>query len=116
MARREDTPADALVEAAITRVLQAEHAARLAGEAAHEQAAASVGEAHARAREIARRAERRVDRYRLAIERRVESEQRQIETEIGALARAAGEDRDVVRRGADAVATLAAELSGGDRD
>jgi hypothetical protein len=114
--RREGTPSDALVEAAIARVLEAERAARLAGEAAREQAAVSVREAHAWAQEIARRAERRIGRYRLVIDQRVGSEQRQIEAEIGALARAAGEDRDVVRRGADAVAILAAELSGGDRD
>lgn len=112
----EGTPSDALVEAAITRVLETERAARAAAESAREEAAARIQSAHAQALEIARRAERRIDRYQLALERRVEAEGREIESGIDALARAAGEDGDIVRREADAVEALAAELSGGDRD
>jgi len=109
-------PSDELIERAIARVLEAEREARAATEAARVDAKARVERARSQAIEIARRAERRIARYQSAIEQSVEAERRDIEAQIGALAHAAGEDPHSLRREADAVETLVAELTGGDRD
>jgi len=109
-------PSDDLIERAIARVLDAEREARAATEAAREGAKARIEGARSRAIEIARRAERRIGRYQSAVERSVEAERRDIEAQIGALAHAAGEDPQILRREADAVETLVAELTGGDHD
>jgi len=109
-------PSDELIERAIARVLEAEREARAATEAARVDAKARVERARSQAIEIARRAERRIARYQSAIEQSVEAERRDIEAQIGALAHAAGEDPHILRREADAVETLVAELTGGDRD
>lgn len=116
MERSDAAPSDSLIEAAIARVLGAEREARAATEAARGQATARIESARTQAIAIARRAERRISRYRAATEQRVEAERREIEAQIGALAHAAGEDPQIVRREADAVETLVAELTGGDHD
>lgn len=116
MARGEGSSADALVEAAIARVLEAERAAHRAAGTAREQAAVRIRDAHAQALGIARRAERRIGRYRAAIEQRVDAERRGVEAQIGALAHSAGDDPQILRREADAVERLVAELTGGDHD
>ena len=116
MAQSEAAPSDSLIEAAISRVLEAERDARAAAEAARVQAADRVENARTRTIAIARRAERRIRRYQHAIEQRVELERHAVEGEIAALAHAAGEDPQTLRREADAVETLVAELTGGDRD
>jgi len=109
-------PSDDVIERAIERVLEAEREARAAAEAARADAKARIDRARSQAIEIARRAERRIGRYQSAVERNVEAERRDIEAQIGALAHAAGEDPHILRREADAVETLVAELTGGDRD
>jgi hypothetical protein len=114
--RPDAPPAEGLVETAIGRVLDAERNARAATEAARGQATVRIASARTLAIEIARRAERRIGRYRAAIEQRVDAERREIETQIGALARAAGDDSQILRREAHAVEALVAELTGGDHD
>lgn len=109
-------PSDDLIEAAIARVLEAERMAREATEAARDDAEARIERARSQAIEIARRAERRIGRYQFVIEQRIEAERRETEAQIGALAHAAGEDPQILRREADAVETLVAELTGGDHD
>jgi len=116
VAHPDAAPSDSLIEVAIARVLAAERDARAATNAAREQAAAQIDVARTRAIEVARRAERRIAAYQLAMERRIDAERGEIEAQIGALARAAGDDPLIIRREADAVETLAAELTGGDHD
>ncbi|MCG6874556.1 MAG: hypothetical protein LJE97_05650 [Betaproteobacteria bacterium] len=116
MVNPDAAPSDDLIESAIARVLEAEREAREATEAAREDARARIEHARSQAIEIARRAERRIRRYQSMIEQRVEAERREIEAQIGALAHAAGEDPQILRREADAVETLVAELTGGDHD
>jgi vacuolar-type H+-ATPase subunit H len=110
------SPSDNLIEAAITRVLEAEREAHAATEGAREQASVRIESARSRGIEIARRAERWIGRYQAAIEQRVQAEGREIEVQISALAHATGEDPQILRREAEAVEHLAAELTGGDHD
>lgn len=112
------------VEAAIMRVLEAERAARAAAEDAHRHAAERVEQARARAAQVAKRAERRIRRIHSAFERRVAAEEASVEAEISALAEAEVTDAQSRLVEVDAVAQLAAALTGaapgdersGDRD
>jgi hypothetical protein len=103
------------VEAAIMRVLEAERAARTAAEEAHRQAAERVERARAEATEVAKRAERRIRRIQSAFERRVAAEKRAVEAEIAALVEAEVTDAQTRLVEVDAVARLAAALTGGDQ-
>jgi hypothetical protein len=116
MVRPGAKPSDSEIEAAIGRVLKAEQDARDATAAARDEAATRIDAARSAARALAHRAERRISRIRRAFEQRVRAAQCEIDAEIAALARSAGEDPHVLRREADAVEILAAELTGGDRD
>lgn len=109
-------PSDSEIEEAIGRVLRAEQDARVATEVARAEAAARIEVARSVASELARRAERRIGLIRSAFEQRVRTAQRGVDAEIAALAQSAGEDAHVLRREADAVETLAAELTGGGHD
>jgi hypothetical protein len=111
-----DTPGTAVpVETAIMRVLEAERAARAAAEDAHRQAAERVEQARAQATQVAKRAERRIRRIQSAFERRVAAEEAAVEAEIGALVEAEVTDAQTRLVEVDAVARLAAALTGGGR-
>jgi hypothetical protein len=116
MLRPAAKPSDTEIEGAIARVLKAEQDARDATVAARSEAAEKVDAARIAASGLAHRAERRIRRIRRAFEERAQAAQREIAGEIAALARSAGEEAHALRREADAVEILAAELTGGDHD
>jgi vacuolar-type H+-ATPase subunit H len=103
----------AVAEAAIARVLQAEQDARVAIEQCERDAASLVADARRRSREVAERAEARIARLQArmsaAAARRLEA----IEREAAALAADRSPDPALRSRIEGAVAALAAELAEG---
>jgi hypothetical protein len=104
-------PHDA-VEAAIVRVLDAEHAARLAVAATERAAGATIEEARAAARAVALRTEVRLRAVRSAFERRTATEVAALDALAAEAALPHGLDADLLARIDAAVAALAARLTG----
>lgn len=114
MANPDRSLPDNAVEAAIARVLDAEHAARDAVRGAEQEAVETNEAARATARAVAERTERRIGRVRAAFESRTAAEVAAIDAaamEAGARHELA--DDELLRLDA-AVAALAARLAGGE--
>jgi hypothetical protein len=99
-------------EAAIAQVLAAERAGREAIASAHVEAAHIGEQARAQARALAERTQRRMRRLRAAFERRTDAEVAALQTQADALAAPHELDSDEAARVDDAVARLAAQLTG----
>jgi hypothetical protein len=112
MTRDRVTPDDA-VEAAIARVLDAEHEARDAVRDAGDAAAAQVEHARAVARAIAERAERRIGAVRARFERKTAAEVAALDAEAADAGTPHELGPDDHARLDAAIAELAARLTGG---
>jgi vacuolar-type H+-ATPase subunit H len=113
MKRDRRPPSDADVDAAISRVLAAEQAAREAIAATERESDALIDAARADARAIGERTERRIRVARERFEAKVEQEVDAIRREAAALETRHVPTADEVARVERAVRTLAAELTGG---
>lgn len=99
-------------EAAIAQVLAAERAARDAMAAVHDEAAHIGEQARAQARTLAERTQRRIRRLRAAFERRTDAEVAALRAQADALAAPHEPGSDEAARVDEAVARLAAQLTG----
>jgi hypothetical protein len=113
MALKDPRNADSAVEAAVARVLQAEHDARAAIDDARAQAARIAEQARAQARQCAERARQRVARGQAALERRLQADLAAIEAAGRALPEHDEPDAGARARLDAAVHALAAALTGG---
>ena len=104
---------DAAIEAAITRVLDAETAARADVVRARGEAAEIAEHARDRARRIAVHADRRIHRLRAAFAARVSAEVADLEAEADALGAAHVVTPEEIERVEQAVAALARDMTGG---
>ena len=105
-------PPNDAVEAAIVRVLDAEHAARQAIAATEQAAVATIEEARAAARAVALRTEARIRAVRSAFERRTAAEVAALDAAAAEAALPHALDGDLLARIDAAVAALAARLAG----
>jgi hypothetical protein len=113
MSSGESLPENETVERAIARVLEAERLARVGIADARREGVETNETARATARAIAERTERRIGRVRARFEQRIAAEVAALETAAAALDmryEPNAADRACLGR---AVATLAAELTGG---
>jgi hypothetical protein len=113
MSSGESLPENETVERAIARVLEVERFARVAIADARREGAEMNERARATTRAIAERTERRIGRVRARFEQRIAAEVAALETAAAALDtryEPNAADRACLGR---AVATLAAELTGG---
>jgi hypothetical protein len=104
---------DSAVEAAISRVLEAEAEALAAIEAARRDGAKLVAEASAAAEAVKARSERRIRALTIAFERALQKEIDDLDRKIAGLSVAAIEEATDQAAVSRAVALLAAALSGG---
>jgi vacuolar-type H+-ATPase subunit H len=112
MEPRAQLPASPEVDAAITRVLAAEQAARAEVEQCKRDAERTLEEAHRRAREIAERAARRAARVHRWTDEAIAARIAALESRRAALLQSAQEEDDGSAL-ARAVERLADELAGG---
>lgn len=103
---------DPSMDDAILSVLQAEQAARAAVDASAAQADALTADARRRARSIAERGARRVDRVHRAVERTIATRLEALEHERAELPRTSAPPPDEGERLANAIELLADELAG----
>jgi hypothetical protein len=113
-----DTPTLSLptVEAGMRRVLEAESAARASIMSCEQEAARAIAQARARARRIAQRADGRISAIRIHCTRRIARELAELRARTERRDDALGPDAAGQARIAQAVAQLAARLTGAESE
>jgi hypothetical protein len=99
-------------EAAASRVLEAEHAARAQVAQCEIEAARRVSEANARAQALHERSEARLARLKTRMSVQAQKRLHQIQTELELLAGETGADATVLARLASAIEKLISEIAG----